>query len=392
MQAFSTVKYLAVGAAALTFALPSPAAWANDPVKIGFVTSVTGPYADLGAQAIRAARFAVEQANAAGGIDGRTIEIEVLDNEAKPDITRRQVEKLVASGNNKILGLLGSGEALAIMPLLERWNALYISSIPRADSITGKDCKPLAIRTNNQVAMLSAAITPWLQTRTEKKWAYVAPDTAFGRDSGASFTKSLEAAGGTLTDEFYVPLNSTDYAPYIEKIKSSGAEGVWATISGTDAITFAQQIKQFGLQATIGGASFITDSEARQLGEVAKGIYGLIYYSATIDTPQNKEFVEAWMKSHENPPTNVEGENYMSFQVLFQAIAGSGSIEPTEIATWARGKSFSTVMGDVTLREDNQMMVPIYFGAVDLYEGSYRPVIETTIAPEIVAPPVTCTF
>lgn len=390
MKAFSTIKYAAAGALAL--GLMGMPAWANDPVKIGFVTSVTGPYADLGAQAIRAARFAVEQANAEGGIDGRMVEIDILDNEAKPDITRRQVEKLVASGNNKILGLLGSGEALAIMPLLERWNALYVSSIPRADSITGKDCKPLAIRTNNQVAMLSSAITPWLQTRSEKKWAYVGPDTAFGRDSGTSFNKSLAAAGGTLTDEFYIPLNSTDYAPYIEKIKSSGAEGVWATISGTDAITFAQQIKQFGLKATVGGASFITDSEARQLGEVAKGIYGLIYYSATIDTPQNKEFVEAWMKSHDNPPTNVEGENYMSFQVLFQAIADSGSIEPTEIATWARGKTFSTVMGDVTLREDNQMMVPIYFGAVDLYEGSYRPVIETTIPPEVVAPPVTCTF
>lgn len=378
----------------LTGLLASSAfAQTKEPVKIGFITSVTGPYADLGAQARRAAEFAIEEANRAGGVDGRRVQMEILDNEAKPDLTRRQAEKLTADGYRILLGLQGSGEALAILPLLERWNALFISSIPRADQVTGSECRFLGIRTNNQVAILNAAIREWLSSRTEKKWAIIGPDTAFGRGSGAGFKSTAQASGGTITDEFYAPLNTNDYAPYIEKIKSSGAQGVWVTVSGTDAITLAKQMKQFGLTGTvtIAGASFVTDSEARQLGDIAKGIYGIINYSATIDTPQNQEFVKNWIAKHNRPPTNQEGEFYMSFQVLYQAIRGSGSIDPKTLATYMSGKRFSTIMGDLLLRaEDHQMLTPAYFGIVEEKDGVYMPVIKTTIPPEKVAPPVTC--
>lgn len=367
----------------------------KEPVKIGFITSITGPYADLGAQARRAAEFAIEEANRAGGVDGRKVEMEILDNEAKPDLTRRQAEKLTAGGYRILLGLQGSGEALAILPLLERWNALFVSSIPRADQVTGTECKFLGVRTNNQIAILNAAIKEWISSRGEKKWAIIGPDTAFGRGSGAGFRSTAEAAGGTITDEFYAPLNTSDYAPYIEKIKSSGAQGVWVTVSGTDALTLAKQMKQFGLsdKITIAGASFITDSEARQLGDIAKGIYGIINYSATIDTPQNKEFVKNWTAKFNRPPTNQEGEFYMSFQVLFQAIKGSGSIDPKTLATYMGGRTFSTIMGDLKLRaEDHQMLTPAYFGVVEEKDGVYMPVIKTTIPPEKVAPPITCKF
>lgn len=367
----------------------------KEPIKIGFVTSVTGPYADLGAQARRAAEFAVEEANKAGGVDGRKVELEVLDNEAKPDLTRRQAEKLSASGSHILMGLQGSGEALAILPMLERWNTLFISSIPRADQVTGSDCKFLGVRTNNQVAILNAGVKEWLSARKERKWAMISPDTAFGRGAGAGFKVALQGLSGSVSDEFFAPINTTDYAPYIEKIKSSGAEGVWITVSGTDAIALAKQMKQFGLtgKVAVAGISFITDSEAAQLGDAAKGFVNFINYSATIDTPQNKEFAKNWASKYNRAPWSQEGEFYMSFQVLFESVKASGSIDPKTLATYMAGKTFSTVMGNLVLRkEDHQMLTPAYIGSIEERNGVYTPVVTTTIPPEKVAPPVTCKF
>src|SRR6478609_7939127 len=79
--------------------LAAGTALAKDPLRIGVPTALTGTYADLGSQAKRAIDFAVQQANAAGGVEGHKVEVEYLDTEAKPDLARRQAEKLALQGN-----------------------------------------------------------------------------------------------------------------------------------------------------------------------------------------------------------------------------------------------------------------------------------------------------
>lgn len=386
-------KFLAVAGISLLAIAAPLSAQAADPLKIGVPTDLSGPYATLGEEVMRATRFAVDEANAAGGIDGHKVEFKSYDTESKPDLARRQAEKLVLEGYPVLTGLIASGEGLAIAPLMERWGAIYISVINKADELTGANCVPRVFRVNTQSAMDAATVKPWLAQRKEKKWAVVAADIAWGRGSGELFKQAVQSQGKELVAEIYTPATTNDFAPYIEQIKKSGAEGLWVVLAGRDAINFAQQSKQFGLtdSITVAGVSFTTDGTVKTLGDAAKGVYGIINYSSTLDTPENKLFVKNWVAKYGTPPTNFEGESYMGFQVIFQAVKAAKSIKVDDIAKALPGREYDTIMGKLTMRPtDRQLLKPNYFGIVEPVDGVLRPVIKTTVSAADVAPAVTC--
>jgi branched-chain amino acid transport system substrate-binding protein len=381
-----------LGAALLVALFASPLR-AAEPLRIGVPTDLSGTYATLGEEVMRAVRFAVDEANANGGVAGHMVEYKSYDTEAKPELARRQAEKLVAEGFPILTGLIASGEGLAIAPLMDRWGSIYISTINKADELTGANCVARVFRVNTQSAMDAATVKPWLAGRKEKKWAVVAIDIAWGRGSGRLFGEAAKSSGKEIVAELYTPANTNDFAPYIEQVKNSGAEGVWVVLAGRDAINFAQQAKQFGLTdaITVAGVSFTTDGTVKTLGDAAKGIYGIINYSATLDTPENAAFVKAWTAKYNSPPRNFEGETYLGMQVIFQAVKAANSVKPDDVAKALSGHEFDTILGKLTIRaEDRQLLKPNYFGVVEDVGGVLRPVVKTTVSAADVAPPVTC--
>jgi len=158
-------------------ALMSTGTWAaKEPIKIGVPTSLTGPYAQVGDEVKRAVEFAVNEANAAGGVDGRKVEVRFLDTEAKPDLARQQAEKLALDGFNIMTATIASNEVLAIGPMLNRWNAVYVATVTKGNDITGAQCQPRLFRVNRPDYSDGAVIQPWLATRSETKWAIVGAD------------------------------------------------------------------------------------------------------------------------------------------------------------------------------------------------------------------------
>lgn len=380
---------IGVGAAA-AFAVQAPAL-AQETIKIGVPTALSGTYADLGNQAKRAVEFAVNEVNAKGGIGGRKLEVKVLDTEAKPDVARKQAEKLALEGYKILTGTIASGEGLAMAPMLERWDALYVVTINKADALTGANCVPRVFRVNHPDEQDAAIVRPWLGTRKEAKWAIVAADIAWGRNSGKSFAAAAKANGKELVGEFYPAFGTNDFAPYIQQVKNSGAQGVWIALAGRDAINFATQAKQFGLldSTFVAGVSFVTDNTVKTLGDTSKGIWGIINYSSTLDTPANKRFVEAWKKAYNgDEPTNFEGETYIGMQVIIQAIERAKSAKPLDVARAMSGGTFDTLYGKSQIRAaDHQMVQPNYFGYVGAQGGKLRPIITTTFAADQATPP-----
>lgn len=384
-------RVLSFGALLVALAVAAPVAAQNkEPLKIGVPTALTGTYAQLGEEAKRAIQFAVDEANAAGGVDGRKVMVEYLDTEAKPELARQQGEKLSLNGFNILTGSIASGEALAMGPMLARWNAIYVSTINKANDITGKQCQARMFRVNRPDNSDAAVVQPWLETRKETKWAIVAADIAWGRNSGESFKKAAAATGKTIVSENYPPFGSNDYAAHIQKVADSGAQAMWVALAGRDAITFARQAKQFGLfdKVVTGGVSFTTDGTVKTLGDIVKGIYTIINYSSTLDTPANKKFVADWAKKHPGTwPTNFEGETYLGMQVIFQAVKKANSVKPADVAKALSGGKFETILGTQTMRAaDNQLVGPNFFGEVKAVDGVLRPVITMAVPAEIATP------
>ncbi|MBZ0123737.1 MAG: ABC transporter substrate-binding protein [Roseovarius sp.] len=378
------------GALALAASFAGGAAMAQDPIRIGVPTALSGTYADLGNQAVRAVEFAVQEANAAGGVDGRTVEYRAYDSEAKPEVARRQAEKLALEGYNILTGTIASGEGLAMAPMLERWNALYVATINKSNKISGDSCTARMFRVNHMDAQDAMVIRPWLAEREETKWAILAADIAWGQDAANSFSKAVEANDKELVVNLASPFGSNDFAPYIQQIRDSGAEGLWIALAGRDALTFANQASQFGLfdEVTTAGVSFVTDNTVNALGEISRGIYGIINYSSTLDTPENKAFVEAWKAFYDgDEPSNFEGETYLGMQVILEAVRRAGSVDPIEVAKQMEGGTFSTILGELTIRaEDHQIVAPNFFGHVGEYNGKLKPIITMTVDAEAATP------
>lgn len=376
----SNTKSLVLG---LTVGLlaPSLALAEAEPLRIGVPTTRSGAYALLGDQVVRAVEFAVAEANAKGGVGGRRVEFRVLDDEASPDAGRRAAEKLAMDGYRILTGTVSSAVGLAMSTQLERWDAMYVSTINKSPKITGESCKPRMFRTNHSDDMDIAIVGPWLKDQPQKTWAIIAADYLWGRGSGTAFKATAEGLGRTIKTEVFPPVGTTDYAPYITQLRDSGADGVWVALAGSDAINFIKQAKQFGLtdKMVMFGHNVVSPSTAKAVAKEMVGIWGNMGYAAGIDTAENRAFVAAWKAKYDGEPSDYEGETYAGLRVIFAAVEKAGSVAPADVSKALEGLSTVTPFGPVTMRAgDHQLEVPNYLGRVVEKNGTFPIVVERT--------------
>lgn len=385
---FRTQKTL-LAAAALAASLPLGAlAQAKEPVKIALVTSKSGAFATMGADVANGIKFAVEEANAKGGIDGRRIVLAEGDDESTPDAGRRVAEKLAREGHNLIIGPITSSISLAISQNLARWDAAFIGSISKADKLTQDACSPRFVRTNHSDAMDLAMINEWAKTLPGSNFAILAADYVWGQDSAKSFEAAVTAQGKKVAAKLFVPLGTKDYAPYIQQLKNANADAVWvADVSG--AIAFTKQAADFGLipKTPLIGHALLSNFIVNATGNALANVPGNVGYTPDIDTPQSKAFAAAFKARHNRLPSDTEGQAYNGAMVLLQGVKLAGSTRPLDVTKALRGAEVETLYGKATVRAaDNQLLIPNYIARVKVADGVLRPVIERSY-PATLTPP-----
>src|SRR5580704_10503470 len=173
----------AAGAAALASGFPAPAIAANEPIRIGFMPALTGPSSATGVGMNRGTELAVAEINAAGGIDGRQIELIVRDTQSDPTKAVNGTAELIHSKVNVVSGPVNSGESLAAVPLLARANILQVHPC-WVDSLTDPKKYPMCFRnapTNQQIG--GAANHYVVDVLKRKKVAVVSDTTGYGTAS-----------------------------------------------------------------------------------------------------------------------------------------------------------------------------------------------------------------
>ena len=378
----------ATAAAIATFGLTGSAwAQAKDPVKVGLVSSKSGVFAQQGEEVIRAVKFAIEEANAKGGVDGRKVEVAEADDEGTPDAGRRVAEKLARDGYNLLIGAIPSSISLALGPNLERWDAAYFVVASKSDKITGDTCKPRMFRTNHSDAMDIAMISEWAKGFKEKTYASMAADYVWGRDSAESFAKAVKAQGKEVKLQLYAPLGTKDFSPFIAQLKEAKVDAIWVAETGRDAIAFVKQAAEFGLipQTRLIGHSLILNFMINGTDKLLEGTPGTTGYTPDIDNPRNKAFVAAWKAKFNRLPTDNEGQAYNGAQVMFDGVRLAKSAKPGDVAKALSGAKLDTIYGaGLTMRAaDNQLVLPNFVGRAKVADGVLRPVIEQSFAPSL---------
>jgi branched-chain amino acid transport system substrate-binding protein len=376
---------------ALCAAMPHAAtAQAKDPLRVGLVSSKSGVFAQQGEEAMRAVRFAVEEANAKGGVDGHKVEVQEADDEGTPDAGRRVAEKLARDGYNMLIGAIPSSISLALGPNLERWDALYFGTLSKSDKLTGDSCKPRLFRTNHSDAMDMAMIGEWTKSFKEKTFASFAADYVWGRDSAESFARAVKAQGKEVRLQLYAPLGTKDFSPFIAQLKEAKVDAIWVAESGRDAIAFVKQAQEFGLipQTKLIGHSLILNFMVNATDRALEGTPGTTGYTPDIDTPRNKAFVAAWKAKFKRLPTDNEGQAYNGMLVMFDGVKKANSVKPADVAQALRGATVETLYGPQLMRAaDNQLVLPNYVGRAKVADGQLRAVIEQSFPASLTPPP-----
>jgi branched-chain amino acid transport system substrate-binding protein len=293
------------------------------PLKIGLVLPYTGVYAVLGESITQAMELVFAREN--WTVAGRKVELIKEDDEMKPPVGVRKTEKLIDSDKVDILtGPVHSGILMGMRDKVHNSKTILIVSNAGADAISRDRCSRWIFRTSFSNWQPCQPMGGWVAKNVSKDVFQIAPNYQAGKDMMAAFRETFTPAGGKVVAEDYPKLGETDYAPYLTKIKQSGAKAVFAFFSGTDAVNFVKQYDQFGLKGSIKltGAGFLTEPDVLPAqGRSALGVVTGHFYTPQLDNPVNKKFVTDFKAKYGGKtPDGFACQGYDTAEVIVRAL------------------------------------------------------------------------
>jgi len=311
-------------AAAGILALTAGPALAEEPIKIGLVLPFSaGPFVAIANEIADSLAMAI--ADSGGQVGGRKIEVLREDTTFKPDVAQAKAKKLVFEDKADLLvGPVASAELTALFDFANQSKTPLI--IPNAgdNEVTGERCSPWVLRTSFSNDQIVRDMGPWMVKHGYKSVSLIAFDYAAGHQLMDGFKKGFTAAGGTITNEQYPPVNpAIDFAPYLAKIKEAKPSAVFTFFAGPPATALVKQFSEFGLkdQIKLAGAGWlISPLNLQGEGEAAAGVLGVLNYVPAIDTPENKAFQTAFRAKYNRTASEFAAQGYDTGKLIFAAL------------------------------------------------------------------------
>lgn len=358
------------------FLVTAAPAWSAKTVKVGFVYIMSGPFAAYGQFAKKGAELAVDEINAAGGINGAKVEAFFEDSTGKPDVAIRVLRKLVYQEKvDFLVGLDSSGVAKTVVPSIPQMKTPLIITHAATPDVTGSVCNRYVFRISVNLAQnIKAAALLAAQTDV-KTWTTIGPDYAFGHQSWEYFEKYLkglkpDAAFLPKDDVAFPPFKTTDFNPYINKLMQSDADGVLVSLWGGNLIDFVRQADDLGffdgkrqVLVTLGAATEVLTALGDKMPE---GLWvGTRYWFLDNDSRMNQNFVKAYKdRFGDYPSYNAHGA-YGALYAYKAAAEKAGSLDKEKVIDALEGLTVELPIGEISIRpEDHQAMTDVTWGKI----------------------------
>jgi ABC-type branched-subunit amino acid transport system substrate-binding protein len=326
----------------------------NGPIKIGMPLALTGALGSVGQQLKRGAELYVKLQNAKGGILGRPIELLIEDTAGNPANCVRKAQEMVERQNCRLFtGITLSSEALAVVPKLAEWDAIFMSSDNGDGRLTAESFVPNFFRANISGPMGTRAVSLYLRSGKMQKFYALGLDYAWGHNSVQVFEDEVKKSKKDFMGKVFAPTGTKDYSSYITKIRQSGADAVFLVLQGDDNNAFLSQSQQYRLPEKVRLLTEIVDlASIRAVGDAALGLIGSSRYSFSYDYPLNNELVALWKKEHDGAlPDTFEGEQWQAMKVLEAGITKAGGIEAAKLRPALEDLDVESVKGKVHMRK-----------------------------------------
>ncbi len=340
--------------------------FAADTVTIVMVDPLSGPMKDIGDRSIWGTQFAVDEINAAGGLLGKKVRLLPEDSQLKPDIAARKATKAILQDEAKFMfQLTSTAVAQALMDVAEKNKVVYVNFGAESDFLTGKNFSKYMFRTCFTTTNRARAYAEFFKTKPWRKIYLINQDYAFGHAVADDFKAiaKRELPDVKIVGEDYHPFGLKDFGPYMTKILSSGAEVIYTGNYGVDLANLIKQGSQMGVKARYATYFMDDDVQLPQIGQAAVGSFVNSTYLPTINTPQNKAFLDRWNAKFKNTnhpwPAGNLGYSYNGAMFFFEAVKKAKSFEPEAIIKAWEGMEYNSLVGKQIMRAcDHQIMMP----------------------------------
>ena len=320
-QRRTLLKAGALAAGSTALGLPA-FAQGNEPIRIGHLTPLTGFLGALGHYAVQGIKMAVEEVNAAGGVNGRQIEL-ISEDSVNPQTASSKAQRMVEQNKVHVLmGEINSASALTIAQVAERNKTLFMSIGARSDALRGKNCNRYTFHVDIPVTvMVNAAGEALLReglVKGKKVYALTS-DYLFGHDLSKAAKNFFTRNGATVIGDELVPTDLTDFSPQLLKIRQARPDLIATNLGGNQVTNFVKQYSEFGLQYPVAGFNLNTaDAWAAGEGNLG-GIWPTVWHHE-LKTPGSMAFVERFTKKYGRIPENHAWIEYVSLMMMVQAM------------------------------------------------------------------------
>ena len=344
--------------AILCFAVTGNAA---DKVKIGFVSTLSGPNAAIGGDIRDAFNLAVKLNG--GKLGGLPAEVLVGDDQLKPENAKQLVERYLRLEKvDFITGTVFSNIVVAIAPDIVAAKTFFIAPNAGPAAYSGAQCNPFFFVSSWPSEAYSEAAGQYVTSKGIKSVLFLAPNYVGGKDAATGFKRYYK---GRLVDEMYTQLGQLDYAAELSKIRAAKPEALYVFLPGGMGVNFIKQFVAAGMSQDIQLIVPLWGSDQdiiRAVGEPMLGLFSVGHWSIDLDNPANRKFVAEFEKEYKRLPTGYAASGYDTANLLDSAIRKvKGKIENKDALRAAiRAADFKSVRGDFKFGA-NQFPVQNYY-------------------------------
>ena len=372
-------------AAPTIFTAGSAAAHTNEPtgdtVTLGFNVPQSGPYADEGADQLRAYKLAVEHLNGEGdggmlntftskalqgnGIMGKKVQYVTGDTQTKSDAARASAKSMIEKdGAVMVTGGSSSGVAVAVQALCQEAGIIFMSGLTHSNDTTGKDRKANGFRHFFNSYMSGAALAPVLANAygTDRKAYHLTADYNWGYTTEEAVRTSTEAMGWETVETVLTPLTATDFSAYIAPVLQSGADVLVLNHYGGNMVNSLTNAVQFGLRdLEVNGKKFeiivplYSELMARGAGANVKGIFGSQNWDWKLENQLGARytgtnaFVQSFGEKYGFPPSQAAHTGYVQALLYADAVERAGSFNPCAVGEALKDFEFDGMGNGPTL-------------------------------------------
>jgi branched-chain amino acid transport system substrate-binding protein len=354
-------------------ALTSITAMAADPIKIGLVVPMSGPFSYMGRQIN--AGVSLYMAEHGDTVDGRKVEIILRDDAGNPNNTRRIAEELAV--NDKVTVLAGFGlspQAFATAPVATQSKTPMVVMQAATSSVTEKS--PYIVRTSMTLPQVTVGIAEWASKNNVKKVVSLVSDFAPGVDAETSFNTRFTADGGQILSALRMPINTTDFSPYLQRAADAKPDAVFVFVpAGDSAAIFMKQFAERGMDKSgiklLGTGDVVDDDVLGQMGDAALGTISSHHYSAAHPSAMNKQFVAAIEKANKGMrPSFMAVGGYDGMRVIMEGLKATKGAGGEALVNAMKGQQFESPRGPVTIDPKTRDIVQnVYIRKVERVDG-----------------------